>query len=169
MKWLLKGHYDRSGHRALWPELQPELKSFSPSLIRQEFNELWKWRKLYIGSVGRIRHWYVRVLEKLPTYNSFSCMSKCWDANAIYTQSQWLLQALTLHAKTQQWCKTCTVSFPSTALPMVKRQLYLLLFRGRNFQSASTPQILYRKQLKELQIKSPLVPLTSFFTWNNSL
>lgn len=58
-----------------------ELKSFSPSLIRQEFNELWKQRKLYIGSVDRIRHWYVWVLEKQPAYNSSSCTTKDWGAN----------------------------------------------------------------------------------------
>lgn len=55
--------------------------SSGPELKRQEFNDLWKWRKLYIGSADRIRHWYVRVLEKLPAYNSFSCMTKDWDAN----------------------------------------------------------------------------------------
>lgn len=54
----------------------PELKRFSPSLLRQEFHKNWKWRILYVGSVGRIRRWCVWVLEKLPAYNSFSCMTK---------------------------------------------------------------------------------------------
>lgn len=37
----------------------PELKRFPPSVIRQEFNKKRQSRKLCVGSVAKIRHWWV--------------------------------------------------------------------------------------------------------------
>ena len=78
----------------------PELRRFPPSVIREEFNTNRKWRKLYIGSVAGIRHWWVSVPLKLRVCEPFSAVwPKSWDAYTIYTQSQQPPSALTLRAK----------------------------------------------------------------------